>query len=209
MSKPKPAPAPSGQPELGLSGNLCVIPEAKPSGQTAAQRQAEWDTEFGDHSECPVCGTACEMLFVDGDATARTQALAAQLAEWKALGFENPATVTTVLKVAGDKASALAAQVEDLKACNESLHRLCQRVWTAIEPTGEYEGDDNLVEFSRKIRERAEKAEAALAEALTPEQQAAAAEAIGRRWSDSGSLSYDVAVGTVLAIMQKHAGRKG
>jgi hypothetical protein len=29
-------------------------------------RQKEWDEEFGEHCECPVCGTACEMLFVEG-----------------------------------------------------------------------------------------------------------------------------------------------
>ena len=29
-------------------------------------RQKEWDDEFGDHCECPICGTACEMLFVEG-----------------------------------------------------------------------------------------------------------------------------------------------
>ena len=28
--------------------------------------QAEWTADFGDHSECPVCGTACEMLYVEG-----------------------------------------------------------------------------------------------------------------------------------------------
>lgn len=30
-----------------------------------AERQKEWTEQFGDHSECPVCGTACEMLFVE------------------------------------------------------------------------------------------------------------------------------------------------
>lgn len=29
-------------------------------------RQKEWNEQFDDHTECPVCGTACEMLFMEG-----------------------------------------------------------------------------------------------------------------------------------------------
>jgi hypothetical protein len=29
-----------------------------------SELQKQWNEEFGDHTECPVCGTACEMLFV-------------------------------------------------------------------------------------------------------------------------------------------------
>ncbi len=34
--------------------------------QSHAELQTEWTDQFGDHSECPVCGTACEMLYMEG-----------------------------------------------------------------------------------------------------------------------------------------------
>jgi hypothetical protein len=60
---------------------------------------------------------------------------------------------------------AVQAELADLKACNESLHKLCQRVWKAVEPTGEYEGEKDLVEFATSVRVERDAAEAELREA--------------------------------------------
>jgi hypothetical protein len=43
-------------------------------------------------------------------------------------------------------------EMELLRACNDSLHSLCASVWKALEPSGEYEGELNLVEFAASIR---------------------------------------------------------
>lgn len=34
--------------------------------ESREELQKQWDTDFPEHSECSVCGTACEMLFVEG-----------------------------------------------------------------------------------------------------------------------------------------------
>jgi hypothetical protein len=39
---------------------------SKVSDERRAELQKEWTEQFGDHSECSVCGTACEMMFVEG-----------------------------------------------------------------------------------------------------------------------------------------------
>lgn len=68
-----------------------------------------------------------------------------------------------------------------LKECNESLAKLISDVWAALEPTGEYEGEKNLVEFAKSIRVAKESAEWSLARIPELEQQIATLEAESRR----------------------------
>lgn len=60
-----------------------------------------------------------------------------------------------------DQSSLASARGENatLKACNESLAGLTSRVWKAVEPTGEYEGDEKLIQFCTSLRERADRLE--------------------------------------------------
>jgi hypothetical protein len=34
--------------------------------ESREELQKQWTEQFGEHSECPECGTACEMLYVEG-----------------------------------------------------------------------------------------------------------------------------------------------
>lgn len=62
-------------------------------------------------------------------------------------------------RIRGSASPSEADEISNIKACNESLAKLIDQVWEALEPTGEYEGDMNLVEFAKSVRIGKESAE--------------------------------------------------
>jgi hypothetical protein len=79
------------------------------------------------------------------------------------------------------------ATIDELRAFNESQHKLIQRVWEAVEPTGEYEGDKNLVEFCVDLRQRVEFITAVKQE-YQKTRDAIVASGCEMRWNSDGEL---------------------
>ena len=51
--------------QIPSQGTVTVTVKHQQTAEERAARQKEWNEQFDDHSECPHCGTACEMLFVE------------------------------------------------------------------------------------------------------------------------------------------------